>query len=427
MSSDLKSILDVAERQLCTGCGICEFLEPDRFEIDDAPALGRRPFLRANPASETGVALKSCPGASLTHDFDRNASYLKKELMAGWGPVIEVWEGYACDSSIRKSGSSGGAATALADFTLAKKGFSGVLHTNARKDVPYLNETVLSKTRDELISATGSRYAPASPCDGLELVMEEKQPITFIGKPCDVAAVSKAMKSNLELARKIGLTIAFFCAGTPSTKGTLELLKKAGVQDPSTVHSVRYRGNGWPGMWTVQYSTAAGEDESTEMTYAESWGFLQKYRQWRCYICPDHTGEFADISVGDPWYRDVEEGEPGKSLIVARTEKGRDFILEAEKSGFLNLEKRDTTLLPKSQPNLLGSRGNIWPRLIILRLFGAAVPKYVGFTFFRFWRDELTWTEKRQSIIGTIVRVFKKRLNKRIDIKRTAHLEDHQD
>ena len=50
----------------------------------------------------------------------------------------------------------------------------------------------------------------------------------------------------------------------------------------------------------------------------------------------DHTGEFADISVGDPWYREIREGEAGSSLIIARTEAGRDYITNAIESGAID-------------------------------------------------------------------------------------------
>ncbi|WP_288905169.1 Coenzyme F420 hydrogenase/dehydrogenase, beta subunit C-terminal domain [uncultured Sneathiella sp.] len=417
MSKSIKEITDVTSRQLCTGCGVCAFMEPERFQMGDALELGRRPFVRADAVAETGKALQSCPGTNLTHAFDKNAPGLKVELADGWGPVLDVWEGFSADEGIRKGGSSGGAATTLAVFGVERKGYAGALHIKARGDIPYLNETTLSRCREELAAATGSRYAPASPCDGLDLMLKEDAPSVFIGKPCDVAAVQKARKLDPELDKKIGVTIAFFCAGTPSTKGTLELLKREGVPDPANLKSLRFRGNGWPGMWTAVYNDNAGEEKSVEMTYADSWGFLQKYRQWRCYICPDHTGEFADIAVGDPWYRPIEEGEPGKSLIVARTEKGRQYILDAAAAGYITLENHDLSLFPRSQPNLLGSRGSVWARLHMLRLFGAAVPKYIGFKMARFWWSDLSLNEKRQSITGTILRIFRKRLNKRIDVE----------
>ncbi|MEH6475004.1 MAG: Coenzyme F420 hydrogenase/dehydrogenase, beta subunit C-terminal domain [Sneathiella sp.] len=423
----INSIDDVVQYQLCTGCGACAFVEPLRFEMDDDLDIGRRPFLKEDAVAESGKALTACPGANLTHEFDRNSKELIPELIDGWGPANNVWEGYSAIPAIRHGGSSGGAATALSVFAIEKKGFAGVLHTNANKNIPYLNETVFSRTRDDLQSTTGSRYAPASPCDGLGKIMQENGPSVFIGKPCDVAAVHKARIQNPELNEKVGLTIAFFCAGTPSTQGTLDLLKEMGIEDPTKVKSLRYRGNGWPGRWTAVYHDADDTEKMASLTYAESWGFLQKYRQWRCYICPDHTGEFADIAVGDPWYREVEPDESGKSLIVARTESGRKFVLEAEKAGYIKLEKNEASLLPKSQPNILVSRGNVWPRIIILRLLGAAIPTYTGFVFLRFWLKKLNWTEKRQSILGTIIRVFRKNLRHRIKIMRQTQTKIYRD
>jgi hypothetical protein len=222
----------------------------------------------------------------------------------------------------------------------------------------------------------------------------------FIGKPCDVAGVQAARRERPGLDEKLGLTVAFFCAGVPSTRGTLELLKSVGVEDPASVRSLRYRGNGWPGRWTVEFEGERGEMRTESLSYEESWGFLQRYRQWRCYICPDHTGEFADIAVGDPWYRPVEPGEPGKSLLVARTPRGREVLHAAAAAGYIRLETKDASLLPRSQPNLLRTRGGLWGRLAVLRLFGAPVPRYRGFPTFRYWVRELGPMEKVKSLTG---------------------------
>src|SRR5690606_25501257 len=133
-------------------------------------------------------------------------------MTAAWGPVIEVWEGSAADEALRFSGSSGGAASALAAYAMEQEGFAATLHIAAREDVPYLNETVLSRSRQELLARTGSRYAPASPCDGLNLIEESQAPCVFIGKPCDVAATAKARAIRSRLDEKLGLSIAMFCA-----------------------------------------------------------------------------------------------------------------------------------------------------------------------------------------------------------------------
>lgn len=413
MNRHIQSIDDVVEYQLCSGCGLCAYMEPERFHMADVVDYGRRPFLKNPNCQEVGNALAVCPGSGLEHTYDSQESDVIKALSDGWGPVREVFEGFATDEEIRYAGSSGGAATAIALFCLELGGMHGVLHVAARKDVPYMNRTVMSRTRTDLLAATGSRYAPASPCDGLDLIEKSGSSCVFIGKPCDVAGVQKARKLRPELDKNIGVTIAFFCAGVPSTKGTLELLKKIGIEDPDTVTDLRYRGNGWPGLWTVNYKDKDELDKTKQITYSESWDFLQRYRQWRCYICPDHTGEFADIAVGDPWYREIKPGEYGNSLIVARTKRGQDILRAAVRAGYISLETSDPSLLPRSQSNLLNSRGQLWARLKVLHLMGAAVPRYRGFALFRFWL-RLSLKDKISSFTGTFKRILIRGLYKRV-------------
>lgn len=401
----LRTIEDVVNYQLCTGCGICATSEPNRFRMEDVPEFGMRPALKEGAVESTNEAIKLCPGRSLQHQYDRSDPHLVKSLEDCWGPVYGVWEGYAVDEEIRWKGSSGGAASALSLFGIERRGADSLIHIGSQAETPHLNRTVQSTTKEEVITHAGSRYAPASPCTELANI-SDSQKVVFVGKPCDVAAVRQWEKQSEKNRQKVEICIGFFCAGVPSTKGNIRLLNEVGIEDVETLTSLKYRGFGWPGYWRA----TSKDNKETSLTYEESWGFLQQHRQWRCYICPDHSGEFADVAVGDPWYRDVLKGESGKSLIVARTKKGLDYILQAAEAKYIHLETRDDTLLPRSQPNLIGARGALWGRLNILRLMGAPTPDYSGFSFFKFWLSSLSGKEKFSSIFGTAKRVFRKRL-----------------
>ncbi|SMF13482.1 coenzyme F420 hydrogenase subunit beta [Alteromonadaceae bacterium Bs31] len=409
MSIQVKNIEDVVNYQLCTGCGACAAVEPERYQIHDIEHVGRRPKIKSKVDS-SGLAYQVCPGHHLQHELGENSDSFDQELLSGWGPVLEVWEGYAADDTVRYKGSSGGAATALANYALSLDSVTGVLHTGKDAERPYLNKAIYSESSEELIGNAGSRYATASPCERLAEIEKKKGQSVVIGKPCDIAAVDKLEKVSASFASKLALKIGFFCAGVPSTKGNIALLEKQGVEVGKLV-DLKYRGEGWPGMWRATSENSKGETQ-VEMTYAESWGFLQKYRQWRCYICPDHTGEFADLAVGDPWYRKIEEGEAGKSLIIVRSERGRKFLQQAVSAGFIVLESKESSLLPRSQPNLMKTRGNLWARLLVLKWTGSAVPVFAGFNTFKFWLDELSFKEKIQSFLGTFKRVKSKSLNK---------------
>ncbi|WGL18228.1 Coenzyme F420 hydrogenase/dehydrogenase, beta subunit C-terminal domain [Microbulbifer bruguierae] len=410
----IETIEDVRNYQLCTGCGVCAALEGERYTMEDVPTEGLRPRVKEGAPVASGDAFQACPGIRLQHEAAAQDPALDSDLRAAWGPVYQVLEGHACDGELRFAASSGGAASALALYCLEQRQMRGVLHTAADPHQPYRNRTVFSRDRADLLAATGSRYAPSSPCAELQTIINADGECVFIGKPCDVAAVQAARKQSSSLHSHLGLTIAFFCAGVPSTNASLQLAAQQGAREPESIRALRYRGKGWPGVWSLDFmdpgSTEAATPRQSTLSYAESWDFLQRHRQWRCYICPDHTGEFADISVGDPWYREIDPGEPGSSLIVVRTQRGQEILQGAIAAGYLHVIKRDTSLLPRSQPDLLAARGNLWARLYTLRLFGAAAPNYPGFALFPFWWRELNFVDKLRSVIGTVKRIYRKRL-----------------
>jgi coenzyme F420 hydrogenase subunit beta len=155
-----------------------------------------------------------------------------------------------------------------------------------------------------------------------------------------------------------------------------------------------------------------GESSWRELaTYADAWGFLEKYRPYRCYLCPDGTSEFADISCGDPWYREIEENEPGMSLVLVRTEKGRAIVRAAIESGYVQLTFVKSELLDRSQRELQFKRGAIWGRLLTMRALGVYAPRFEGFSLFSNWL-KISFGAKLRSIAGTVRRVITRRYHR---------------
>ena len=394
------SIEQVAQWRLCLGCGACvSVCKENAISMVDVEDVGLRPRVDSRRCQQCHECISVCPGVQLSHTESMDGQI--PELSEGWGPVLEIWEGWAVDEQIRLKSSSGGAATALSLFCLEKAGMAGVLHTAADADKPWANVTVMSRNRGELLAGCGSRYAPASPGEKFNQIAEESSPCVFVGKPCDAAALGKARKINAKLDAKIGLAVSIFCAGTPSTKGTFKLLEAMGTE-ASEVARFDYRGNGWPGQARAKLKGAEGKE--LKMSYEESWGkILSRHVQLRCRLCPDGTGEFADIAVGDPWYRKVESGEPGRSLVLVRTEKGREIVHKAMQEGYLQLEQVEADVLPRSQGSLLWKRRNLRGRLWAMRLLGVPVPCYEGFSLKENWK-KLSFKAKVRAVFGTIKR-----------------------
>jgi coenzyme F420 hydrogenase subunit beta len=415
MSRSWENVEDVVSWRLCLGCGACVAACPERaLRLVDVETDGLRPQADSGRCAHCGTCLKVCPGVSLEAEVGDHRAL--PQLAAAWGTILEVWEGYAADPEIRFLGSSGGVATALALFCLERRHMEGVLHIGSSEGDPLVNVPAVSRNPAELLRRTGSRYAPAAPCLGLPSLDGGGAPYAFVGKPCDVAALRKWQVLREKAPGAVAVAISIFCAGTPSTQGTRRILEELVVK-PEEVVEFRYRGCGWPGRTVVRTSVAARRERS--MTYEESWGtILSKHTPFRCRLCPDSTGEFADISCGDPWYRQIEPNDPGRSLVLVRTDTGREILHEALQAGYVQLERAEPQTLPHSQRSLLQRRQHLWGRLLTLQMFGVPVPRYRGFSLFTNWRS-LPVGSKMRSILGTARRLWTRKWNR--PLKRHLH------
>ena len=403
-------ITSIVACNLCTGCGACAGSFPDFIKMVDDPENGRRPVVTQTRAGHAAsrAAAATCAGAST----DWTELPISDGIDAAWGPVLGAWEGWASDTETRYRGSSGAAVTALSEFALSNGFASGVAHVAARSDDPRLNETVISRDAEALRRAPGSRYAQASPAEAIHEISAGTEPVVFVGKPCDVASIHKAVAADASLAARIPLTIAIYCAGAPTLVATNALLDRLGVPKEARLTELRYRGNGWPGLMQAVWQDNAGQEHSSEgISYAEGWGkILQSSRRWRCRVCADHTGAFADISVGDPWHAPPKgDTEAGRSLIVARTARGRAFIEAAIEAGFLVAEKRSRDVITQAQPNLSATNGAVWGRRIAMRVLGLSPPEDRGQRLFNLWLG-LPTKQKLQSVLGTWKRVLRDKL-----------------
>ena len=401
----IKTIQDVVDWGLCVGCGACYYIcDKAAVSLVNVNSIGIRPKFKGDVCQNCVKCLSICPGffveAGLGAETILNDS-MDNVLI---GSTLEIWEGYASDQKLRFRASSGGILSALALYCLERENMEFVLHTGTDLNKPLSNITVQSRTRNDLLARTGSRYSPSSPCDSLIYIEKSEKPCVFIGKPCDVAAVSQLRKKRPELNANLGLVLSFFCAGTPTTGATLDLLSKLGI-DHDRVNEVRYRGDGWPGNFVVSYNQGKNEEL---LTYKESWHFLQKFRSFRCHLCPDGLGESADISCGDAWHRYSEQKDIGRSLVLVRSDRGKEILHRAMDAGYLTLTVSGLSEVFAAQ-GLPQRKREVFGRLLAMRALCVPVPRFKNFSLIKaWWQNSLSI--KIRTVLGTLRRIIQRRL-----------------
>jgi coenzyme F420 hydrogenase subunit beta len=402
LSRRIRTLQDVVDWGLCTGCGVCvSACRQGGVTMVDIEDVGLRPRFEGACATCTGC-LAVCPGNHVDAGIavERTAaSSVEREI----GHALEIWEGHARDPEIRFRASSGGLLTALALYCLEREDMAFVVHAGMDPKRPWANRTVQSHSRAELLAGAGSRYAPAAPGEGLRAIEASDRPCVFIGKPCDAAGAMGLRRERPELDRRLGLVLTFFCAGTPSTRGTLDLMGTLGI-DRGAVRSVHYRGEGWPGRFRVGHGTPPQE---TSCSYEESWGKLQRYRTLRCHLCPDGLGNVADLACGDAWEHVPDGRDPGRSLVLVRTERGRRILHGAMAAGYADLARVGPETVLAAQPSLLGRRRELFGRLLAMRLLLMPTPRFSGFSLFRSWAG-LRVGRKVRTVVGTFGRLVQR-------------------
>lgn len=399
-------IADIVDNGLCTGCGACvsALKRPDiAMELAEPGYL--RP--RAAPLSpaETKTLHAVCAGREIAgRQLDPKADYHPV-----WGPIVTLATGHATDPQVRYRGSSGGVISALAIALIESGAVEFVLATHADPDEPLGNVTRALGSRDEILAAAGSRYAPSSPLADLETHLAKGRKFAVIGKPCDIASLRRMARHDPRIDALIPYKLAFFCAGVPSRAGTVEVLRALGVERQA-VATFQYRGNGWPGL--AKATLHSGEEAS--MDYNSSWGqILNRHLQFRCKICPDGTGESADVVCADAWYG--ADGYPdfterdGRSLIVARTQAGQALVDQVAKEGRVAMDPLPVADIALMQPYQLLRKSNVIARLIGLWMARRHIPRFRGLKLLRLATRTSPETQAR-NLWGTFRRSGGKRL-----------------
>ncbi len=325
-----KSIAEVVTSGLCIGCGLCEAVTDGRvsMEMTEYGSLRPAPSDGFSPKEEAQL-LAACPGVSVS---PRELGEGETDLV--WGHHSSMRFAWAGNPDVRFRAAAGGALTALGLQLVKSDKVAFVLQVEADPEQPMLSRWTMSRTPEDVVSASGSRYAPAAPLAGFMKALEENEPFGVIAKPCDLNAIHNLSKSDPRVDELCRYRLAMVCGGQSRLKKSQDLLAEFDIAEEELT-LFRHRGFGNPGRTRVE----TRDGRAFEKTYDELWADESGWQlETRCKLCPDPLGEAADVAAADVWPGGSPVGEDaGFNGIIVRSPAGEALAADAAQAGDLTL------------------------------------------------------------------------------------------
>jgi coenzyme F420 hydrogenase subunit beta len=321
------TIAGVIENNLCTGCATCISLCPkSAIKLVKNNSKGiYLPQIEGAKCDQCGTCYRVCPGHSVNFEQLNTKVFGKKPKDTLIGNYHNCYIGHATDYSIRYNSASGGLVTAILIFLLEEKIVDGALVTRMSNEDPLEPYSFIARTRQEILSAAGSKYCPVPANVALKEILSTKRKYAVVGLPCHIHGIRKAEMANKELLKRIILHMGLFCGGVCSFKGTEFLLDKMDV-DSKEIKDLKYRGEGWPGSMVIQLRNGSRK----QLPITEYWGnkddTFGSFILRRCMLCIDSISELADISFGDAWLPETSGEMIGESIIVTRKMESENIL-----------------------------------------------------------------------------------------------------
>jgi coenzyme F420 hydrogenase subunit beta len=369
------NIYHVVKSQLCMGCGLCTI----DSAIDGVVYSSHNDcFVPKNSKlAEDSISHRICPGKGYDIKgvadgvYDKDAKY-----GMSLGYVHSLCATHSVSKEVLANASSGGIITQLLLFLIEKRivDYVSVTHFVCDKDGVH-TKTFLTDDKKEILKAQGSKYCPVCFDQLLEELHTHEGRVAVMATPCVIAGLRAIEKECPDyLKADITLHIANFCGGYKSFRNIKRLAEIHKV-DYYNLSDFRFRGDGQPG--SLRFVENTGKMASTP--YPLYVGLNGYSKMLRCHLCPDATGELADIACGDAWIPRFQDDSHTWSMVICRNKWATDIMQQMEQDGLIITEKVTSDDVEQSQRlNLVSKKKRQLARMKFYSRLGYAIPDFCG-------------------------------------------------
>jgi coenzyme F420 hydrogenase subunit beta len=261
-------------------------------------------------------------------------------------------------------------------YALEKGLIDGALVARTKEGNPLEPEPFIARTREEIVSASKSKYCPVATNLALKKILSEEGRFAVVGLPCHIHGIRKAEAIFEGLKDKIVLHVGLFCSHTANFYGTELLLRKFGVGKEDVVR-LDYR-SGWPSCMLVQLRNGRSLKVRYNKSWLAYWNVFSSFffAPFRCLMCADQFNELSDVSIGDAWFPELMGDGSGKSVLVSRTAAADEMLHSMKDCSVISLKTISPDKVKESQAFSLNfKKDNLSGRLSLLSMFGKKTPE----------------------------------------------------
>jgi len=331
----------VSKNYLCLSCGTCVAICPQNA-ISMTEIVSGLLVAKVNDSKciRCGQCVDICPGI-----------YLKKGLLSPKidpfkGQIISTFCGQATDEKIVSEGQSGGVTTALLCYLIDERLVNDVLVTQMQDDGSLRTRTVITAEKYEIYRAQGSKYCPTAANAVIPKgYITSGRKIAVVGLPCHIHGIRNMQMHYVGKQNDKLIAVGLICEHILSYRAIDYLIKLAGV-NRDNIKYFKFRSKqwrGWPG--DIYFQTFDGIHKYVPKSYRLM--IKNLFTPIRCRLCFDKMNILSDLVMGDAW--GVREDKYGHSIIIARTDRGKDILLSAQKAGVIKIVPVDPELILKRQ------------------------------------------------------------------------------
>lgn len=316
--------MNLCKKSECTSCGACVNVCPEKYISYITDKYG---YTYPQINSDNCIKCGAC----------QNVCHVNKTIQKNY--PLEAYAVWSNDPEDRKTSTSGGAASVFYQKTLENDGvcFGAAFDDDLRVVIKGYSDSRIKEFKN-------SKYVHSSmenTYNEIKKLLINGKKVTFIGLPCQVAAIRTFLGRNYEDL----LLVDLVCHGTPPQKYLYEHINYLETKYKKKTTQVKFRNdNEFYFILKADDSKPFANIHKDIDTYMISFFESLTYKE-SCYGCRYACSErVSDITIGDFW--GLGSKEPFEhpysgaiSLVLLNTDKGREFF-DTVKDEKLFYEKR---------------------------------------------------------------------------------------